>query len=223
MENTTTRREATILGNYGVFGNFGEHKCFDTNVLAYAAAGMGIAQDVTILILPLPIIAQLNMPRRKRLLTLFMFSVGIFVVLASCFRLHYLTQFAKSLNPTWDYINLVIWTSLQVKVTVVVLCLPTVKMIFAKLIPSVFGTNQKSTTTNTFTPHSGSRSARRNKYEDLSDNAASLQTALQPWESDIELCSDVESVLSYSPTTHNDEVKTGTVAFALPTPERGWR
>ncbi|KAH6652276.1 hypothetical protein BKA67DRAFT_648155 [Truncatella angustata] len=207
----------------GVFGDFGEHKCLDVNALAYAAAGIGIAQDITILVLPLPIIAQLNMSLKKRLMTFFMFSLGIFVVLASCFRLRYLTQFAKSLNPTWDYTNPVIWTSLEVKVTVIVLCLPTIHMVFAKLVPSVFGTSQKSTPSKTVTPHSGSRSARRNHYEDISDGAASLQPARQPWESDIELHGEVQSISSNTSTTHrDDEDKTGTVAFSSTTPERGW-
>jgi hypothetical protein len=207
----------------GVFGDFGAHKCVDVNALAYAAAGIGIAQDLTILLLPLPIIAQLNMPLRKRLQTLFMFSLGIFAVLASCFRLRYLAQFAKSLNPTWDYTNPVIWTSLEVKVTVIVLCLPTLRVIFARLIPSVFGTSQKSAPTKTLTPHSGSRSARRNQYEDLSDGAASLEPVRQPWESDIELQGDFK----HSPTgalKQKDAQSTGTVTFEiLKTDRGGWR
>ncbi|KAI1852711.1 hypothetical protein JX266_002252 [Neoarthrinium moseri] len=173
----------------GWTGEFGDAKCIDVNALAYAAAAMGIAQDIAILLLPLPIIAQLNMPLRKRLLTLFMFSLGIFAVLTSCFRLRYLLQFAKSLNPTWDYTDTVIWTSLEVKVTVIVLCLPTIRVLFARLLPSIFGTTQKSAPTKTTTPKSGS--ARHNNYVDLSDGTPSLEPARQPWDSDIELDRDI--------------------------------
>lgn len=207
----------------GVFGDFGEYKCLDVNALAYAAAAMGIAQDITILVLPLPIIAQLNMPFKARLLTLFMFSLGIFVVLASCFRLRYLTQFAKSLNPTWDYTNPVIWTSLEVKVTVIVLSLPTLRQIFARLLPSIFGTSQESASSKkTTTPHSGSTgSARRQQYEDLSDGGASIEPARQPWESDIELRDDIES--SSTAALRKDKVSTSTVAFAGPdSKQRSW-
>ncbi|KAK6074010.1 CFEM domain-containing protein [Seiridium cupressi] len=205
----------------GVFGDFGAHKCLDVNALAYAAAGMGIAQDFTILLLPLPIIAQLNMSFKKRLQTLFMFGLGIFVVLASCLRLRYLTQFAKSLNPTWDYTDPVIWTSLEVKVTIIVLSLPTIRVLLAKLIPSVFGTSQKSTPTKKFTPHSGSRSTGRNQYEDLPDGIASFEPARQLWEDDIELCGDIES--SSTARLQKDDAQIGVVPYTLPKPEeRSW-
>ncbi|KAM0818047.1 hypothetical protein AB5N19_03854 [Seiridium cardinale] len=205
----------------GVFGDFGAHKCLDVNALAYAAAGMGIAQDLTILLLPLPIIAQLNMSFKKRLQTLFMFSLGIFVVLASCLRLRYLTQFAKSLNPTWDYTNPVIWTSLEVKVTVIVLSLPTIRVLLANLIPSVFGTSQKSTPTKKFTPHSGSRSTGRNQYEDLPDGIATFEPARQLWEDDIELRDDIES--SSIARLRKDDAQIGVVTYTLPKPEeRSW-
>lgn len=193
----------------GVFKEFGEHKCLDVNALAYVAAGMGIAQDLIILILPLPIIAQLNMPLKKRLLTLFMFSLGTVVVFASCFRLRYLTQFAKSLNPTWDNTNLVVWTSLEVKVTIIVLCLPTLRMVFASLIPSIFGTSQKSVATKKITPRSGKtlsfRSSRRQQYQDLSDDFAAVHPAVrQPWESEVELQGDFKSPSTATATLRND-------------------
>ncbi|KAK6081220.1 CFEM domain-containing protein [Seiridium cupressi] len=158
---------------------------------------------------------------KKRLQTLFMFGLGIFVVLASCLRLRYLTQFAKSLNPTWDYTDPVIWTSLEVKVTIIVLSSPTIRVLLAKLIPSVFGTSQKSTPTKKFTPHSGSRSTGRNQYEDLPDGIASFEPARQLWEDDIELCGDIES--SSTARLQKDDAQIGVVPYTLPKPEeRSW-
>jgi hypothetical protein len=180
----------------GWTGDTASPRCVDVNALAYAAAGIGITQDLAILVLPLPIISGLNMPVKKRILTLFMFSLGIFVVLTSCLRLKSLVQFAKSLNPTWDNTDAVVWTSLEVTVTVIVLCLPTVRMLCARVAPSIFGTTQKSTPNKS--SNTGVSAARRNKYKDLSDGPPSTAPPRQSWESDIELSPDTNK----KPWTH---------------------
>ncbi|KAH8652081.1 hypothetical protein BX600DRAFT_527222 [Xylariales sp. PMI_506] len=177
----------------GWTGEIQNYKCIDINALAYAAASIGIAQDVAILVLPLPIIAGLNMPLKKRLMTLFMFSLGIVVVITSAFRLRYLVQFSASLNPTWDYTDAVIWTSLEVNVTVIVLCLPTIKVLFARLLPSIFGSTAGTRRTNATHPSrvqtTSTATPRRNKYEDISDAASSGSQApvRRHWDSDMEL------------------------------------
>jgi hypothetical protein len=45
-------------------------------MLAFAAAGISVAQDVIILILPIPNCAKLHMNRTKKLNVMFMFSLG---------------------------------------------------------------------------------------------------------------------------------------------------
>lgn len=176
----------------GWTGTAAPAKCLDVNALAFASAGMGISQDLTILFLPIPIIVGLNMALKKRLLTLFMFSLGIFVVLTSCLRLKYLVQFSKSLNPTWDYTDAVIWTSLEVKVTIIVLCLPTVRMLLARLIPSVFGTTEGSSNPKSSSAISGtggrsksdgtSSSNRRARYPQEEDEIElSVDMKTPPW------------------------------------------
>lgn len=166
-------------------GDMDSASCIDVNALGYAAAGAGIAQDITIIILPLPIIASLQMSMRKRLQTLFMFSLGIFIVITSCIRLRYLVQFAKSLNPTWDNTDVVIWTSLEVNVTVIVLCLPTLRVILVRLFPTFFGTTSTNTPAKTLTtPRSVSR---RVEYEDLSDGGSSVGQSREHIGDEVEL------------------------------------
>ncbi|KAH9900439.1 hypothetical protein F4778DRAFT_142284 [Xylariomycetidae sp. FL2044] len=125
-------------------GDYGAHQCINVNVLSFAAAGSSILQDFVILLLPLPVITQLKMPLKRKLLTLFMFSLGVLVTAISCLRLQYLIKFAKSQNPTWDYTEVVIWTSAEVEVSVIVLCLPSLRTLLARLYPRVFGSESPS-------------------------------------------------------------------------------
>ncbi|KAI0484507.1 hypothetical protein GGR56DRAFT_27595 [Xylariaceae sp. FL0804] len=108
------------------------HRCLDVNALSYAAAGFAIAQEIAILTLPLPLLVRLNTTWRKRASIILMFSLGVFVLITSCARLRYLLSFARSANPTWDYTDLMVWTALEVNVSIVVASLPAIRQLLAR-------------------------------------------------------------------------------------------
>jgi hypothetical protein len=55
----------------------GSGTCNNINVQTYIAGAINIAQDFTILILPMPEVYKLQVSLRKRLQLFFMFSVGL--------------------------------------------------------------------------------------------------------------------------------------------------
>lgn len=125
-------------------GNFGDYKCLNVNLLTYIAATMTILQDVVILVLPLPLLVHLNTNWRKRINVIIMFSLGIFILITSCIRLRYIVVFARSLNPTWDYTDTLIWTALEVNVSVIVVSLPAIRALLAVNLPQLFGSTSSS-------------------------------------------------------------------------------
>lgn len=157
----------------------GDYQCIDVNALSFAAAGIGIAQDLTIMVLPLPIILNLNMAFRKRAQTVVMFSLGLLVVITSCVRLRYLVRFETSDNPTWDNVDAIIWTHAEVAASVIVVCLPTVRAALASAAPHLFGSMAKTPGNSGKTPYfsggAGSSTlskrsrARRERYQGLDD------------------------------------------------------
>lgn len=155
----------------GWTGEFGPATCLNVNALSYAAAISGIAQDVAILILPIPTILKLQLPLKKKILTTIMFSLGVFVTFTSSFRLRYLVEFAKSRNPTWDYTDAVIWTSAEVNVTVIVLCLPAIRQFLSVFIPGVFGTTAATHQDTPLARLSGQRSSKYAELTKTSDNS----------------------------------------------------
>ncbi|KAI1337839.1 hypothetical protein F5Y15DRAFT_145830 [Xylariaceae sp. FL0016] len=165
-------------------GDFGEQKCIDVNVLSFVAAGMGIAQDLIILLVPLPIIMQLEMPLQRKLFTFLMFSLGACVTVISCLRLRYLVQFAKSTNPTYDYTDAVIWTDAEVLVSVVVLCLPSLRILLGRVLPRVFGSQMFRT------PPLDSRRTSRGRiksYKDITKQSTGLSSRTETQGETIEL------------------------------------
>ncbi|KAK3314694.1 hypothetical protein B0H66DRAFT_318813 [Apodospora peruviana] len=113
-------------------GSFGPHHCIDVNTLGYTMAGFSIAQDIVILVMPLPLVARLNVSRRSKLEIMIMFSLGFFVFVTSCVRLWALHGFGDSVNPTWDYTDTIIWTGLEVAVSIIVTSLPAIRVLFRR-------------------------------------------------------------------------------------------
>lgn len=77
-------------------------KCVDTSASVYVAAGMSILHDVVILLMPIPLLWQLNLSWLKKFNLSIMFSVGSFVVLCSCLRLPSLKKLNSSLDPACE-------------------------------------------------------------------------------------------------------------------------
>ncbi|KAK2022088.1 CFEM domain-containing protein [Colletotrichum zoysiae] len=121
-------------------GEFGPHYCLNINVLAFVAGGLSISHDIIILFLPIPLLWHLNMGLRSKIGIFIMFSLGIFILITSCVRLRYITLFTRSLNPTWDFTDPLIWSGVEVSVSMIVVCLPTMRILLKRSMPRLFTT-----------------------------------------------------------------------------------
>ncbi|KAK1772292.1 hypothetical protein QBC33DRAFT_4525 [Phialemonium atrogriseum] len=119
-------------------GTYGPHKCLNVNVLVFTAAGFSIAQDIVIIFMPIPLLAQLQASWRVKLGVILMFSLGIFVLITSCIRLRTIVLFARSTNPTWDYMDTLIWTGLECAVSIIVTSLPAIRALAGRMSPGLF-------------------------------------------------------------------------------------
>ncbi|KFA49867.1 hypothetical protein S40293_01209 [Stachybotrys chartarum IBT 40293] len=122
--------------------------CVNIQVLAVTSASFGIAQDLIILLMPLPLLYHLKVERRVKFGITLMFSLGIFVLVTSIMRLTFMTQFGNTHNPSWDYVDPVIWTGLEVAVSIVVACLPATRVLVSRNMPlcikNMFGSSSDS-------------------------------------------------------------------------------
>ncbi|KAF6820310.1 CFEM domain-containing protein [Colletotrichum plurivorum] len=144
-------------------GDFGPHQCLNINTLAFVAGGLSISHDVIILILPLPLLIRLNMSWRKKSGIGFMFSLGIFILITSCVRLQYIVNFTRSLNPTWDFTDPLVWSGVEVSVSMIVVCLPALRTLVQKVIPDLFGSGAASKGT-PMSPHKASTGSSTGGY-----------------------------------------------------------
>lgn len=111
--------------------------CMNVNTLAYSAASFSIAQDLIILILPLPLLMRLNTSWRNKAGIILMFSLGVFVLVTSCVRLRYITKFGETINPSWDLADPLIWSGVEVAVSIIVACLPAIRVLIVRVLPGI--------------------------------------------------------------------------------------
>ncbi|KAF2622047.1 hypothetical protein BU25DRAFT_452307 [Macroventuria anomochaeta] len=119
-------------------------QCINVNALAWSNAIVSIILDIWMLVLPLYEVFRLQLSWRKKISVAVMFLVGTFVTVVSCLRLQSLVTFAASSNPTWDQVEVVNWSNIEVNVGIICACLPTIRVILVRFFPNIMGTTKVS-------------------------------------------------------------------------------
>jgi hypothetical protein len=112
-----------------------EGTCMDPQVIAYACSACAIVQDLILLILPLVFIRNLQMMRYRKIGAVVMFSIGSLGCIATIIRLHTLTKFRISVDPTWDYVPATIWTEVELAAGSICVSLPSIRILVVKTLP----------------------------------------------------------------------------------------
>ncbi|KFY81328.1 hypothetical protein V500_11536 [Pseudogymnoascus sp. VKM F-4518 (FW-2643)] len=136
-------------------------KCIPIITIYLTSAPITIVTDVIILVLPIPILTGMNMPRRQKNILVFTFALGIFVMIVDVIRVYYLQQAmvnvsSLSTSPTstiglgdeQDFAFIVsyslMWTAVEVNVGIVCACIPTLKPIVKRILPILLGPTHHS-------------------------------------------------------------------------------
>lgn len=103
-------------------------------------AVVNLTTDCAVFALPLPVVGALNLPRRQKMLLVGVFSLGVFPCAVSIYRFRALGVVAAAYDPTWDRVDSATWSSLELTVGVVTVCLLTLRPLLAAAFPRVFAT-----------------------------------------------------------------------------------
>ncbi|KAL6915039.1 hypothetical protein FSHL1_012711 [Fusarium sambucinum] len=120
-------------------GNDVDFECMDLNKLQWSINITNIIFDVVVLALPIPLVWRMRSTFRRKLAIIFMFSLGIVVLVASCLKMRYNILYGHSTNITWDYMDLMVWAGIESSVSIAAPCLPTVRLFLHKVFPQSFG------------------------------------------------------------------------------------
>ncbi|KAF2635496.1 hypothetical protein P280DRAFT_411393 [Massarina eburnea CBS 473.64] len=143
-------------------------KCTNMNAIGYAVSGSSIGQDLILLIFPLVRIRTLNMKRKRKIAVGFMFCMGTFGCITTFLRLHSLLKFKTTIDPTWDYVPVTNWTTLELLSGFVCISLPSVRMLAIHYLPKGVVSSLSSSSKDTPTPRQDQGEMRKRERKGFS-------------------------------------------------------
>ncbi|KAF3925748.1 hypothetical protein ABW20_dc0100335 [Dactylellina cionopaga] len=122
-----------IAAAYDLFTKL-DHKC---NGLAmyYAITSIGVASDIAILILPIPVVLKLQLPAYKKIAVLFLFSLGGLACVFAILRMVNLFGGVKGIDLTWDIVPVALFGQLEVTLAIIATSLPALKVFWKGWLP----------------------------------------------------------------------------------------
>ncbi|KAK9799924.1 putative Extracellular membrane protein CFEM domain-containing protein [Seiridium cardinale] len=112
-------------------------KCLDTGAIIFSGAIMAIAEDLALILLPIPELRKLQVSGRKRWGVAIMFAFASFGTIASIVRLRYLLALNEGHDATWNDVDVVVWSLIENLMAVVCGSLPALRPYVDPWIPRI--------------------------------------------------------------------------------------
>lgn len=128
-------------------------KCTDIVTLYLCSSPVNITTDLAILFLPMPILTKMRLPRKQKIILVVTFSFGFFVAIVDVIRIAYLQNAATSRQLALQELHLqdsnngddlswfaslsFMWSVVEVNVSIMCACVPSLKPLVARLIPKL--------------------------------------------------------------------------------------
>ncbi|PWY96608.1 PTH11-like integral membrane protein [Aspergillus sclerotioniger CBS 115572] len=115
--------------------------CLNFEAVWFFNASMNIATDTTLLIMPMPLLSQLQLPRMQKLALMGVFAIGGLVVITSILRLSSLRSVAQSKDTSYSNVGAAYWTAAECNVAIICACLPFLRPLVSRIFPRFLSTN----------------------------------------------------------------------------------
>ena len=143
--------------------------CTDIVTLYLSSAPVNIITDMALLLLPLPILTAMRMPRNQKIILIITFSFGWFVAVVDVVRIAYLqsASLARLQGDTiasrnrgdfsWVASLSFMWSAVEVHIGIIVACVPGLKPLVSRVFPNLLGKIRSvaDRTTSSFYSHEG--------------------------------------------------------------------
>jgi len=128
-------------------------QCTDIVTLYLSSAPVNIITDIALLLLPMPILTGLRLPKKQKIILVVTFSAGIFVTVVDVVRVAYLQNAAldrlsvreagegkptiiETSDFSWFAALSFLWSAIEIHVGIICACVPSLKPLFLKVAPN---------------------------------------------------------------------------------------
>ncbi|KAE8381272.1 hypothetical protein BDV26DRAFT_278858 [Aspergillus bertholletiae] len=113
--------------------------CMNRPVFYFANAGLGIFTDFATVIVPIPWLRRLQMPKRQKIAIGCILAMGCFVGIVSCIRLATLYGLLKSPDLTWVTTDALMWCTIELNLGITGGCITAVRPFVRRYFPRLLG------------------------------------------------------------------------------------
>lgn len=110
----------------------------------FAQSAINTISDIVILCLPMPLIKDLQIPRRQKIGLILVFALGLFVTVCTIVRMTTFKTGARGTDTTYDGAITLIWSLIETNVAIICACLPLLRPLIARLVPGFNKTKSRS-------------------------------------------------------------------------------
>lgn len=128
-------------------------KCIDIVIIHLASTPVNVYTNLAIMLLPIPVLSSLRLPRRQKIILIFTFVLGAFDVIISIIRIIFLEQALlknalknrlygsgtplSGLDITYGESLAFMWSAVEVNIGIVCACIITLKPLVMKVFPTI--------------------------------------------------------------------------------------
>ncbi|KAI7277520.1 hypothetical protein KC343_g6179 [Hortaea werneckii] len=139
--------------------------CISNVAFWYSHAAFNTFFDIVVYLLPIPLIRSLKLRREQKTGVISIFAFGAFVIAASIVRMVELRHSAHTNDPTWGSMIALIWTEVEANTSVIICCLPALRMPLLNLWHRIQGRTSRSRASTTNGTSTTERSARGGAWD----------------------------------------------------------
>ncbi|KAH8820782.1 MFS transporter-like protein [Xylogone sp. PMI_703] len=126
-----------------------DNRCFSIVTIFLCSAPVNIVTDLAILVLPIPVLTGMRLPRKQKTILTATFGLGIFVTIVDVVRIFYLQKASldvrnqeivssnggKGEDYPWNASFALMWSAVEVNVGIICACIPTMKPLILRILP----------------------------------------------------------------------------------------
>ncbi|QDS72116.1 hypothetical protein FKW77_003736 [Venturia effusa] len=112
-------------------------RCWDDGILTVGCGIANTVADLMVTIIPIPLIARLDLPGRRRVGAFIFVGTGFLICAAGAARAFYTWRsLVSSYDSTWESYGMFISAAIEINLGVICACVPTLRILFVKFANS---------------------------------------------------------------------------------------
>ncbi|KAL2001221.1 hypothetical protein VTN02DRAFT_2082 [Thermoascus thermophilus] len=120
------------------YRNIPNKTCVNNAIFRWCWAGYNTLTDIFICLMPMPLLAKLQLDIMRKIGIMIMFSLGLFVCITSIVRMRAMRASTTTKDPTWGSFDALLWSSIEASCGIICACLPFLKQPIKHVFPRLF-------------------------------------------------------------------------------------